>query len=183
MGPSGSGKSSLLQLCSGRRLVAGVTSTFSTTGAITLNDAPLSARTRHLAELVPQSDDWLLSALTPRETLRYAAALKLPSHVSRKRKHARAEEVLRLLGLNECADTPCGGELLKGISGGEKRRLALGVQMIGEPAVLFADEPVRGARRASRSKTDCRCTRRPASTRILRWKSRKRSRRLLPAGA
>lgn len=51
--------------------------------------------------------------------------------MSRKRKIARAEEVLQTLGLTECADNYVGGELLKGISGGEKRRLSLAVEMIG----------------------------------------------------
>ena len=74
---------------------------------------------------------------------------------------ARAEEVLRMLGLKLCADNLVGGEvrpscaqrelcsgssqLLKGISGGEKRRLSLAVQLISDPAVLFADEPLSGA--------------------------------------
>ncbi len=65
-----------------------------------------------------------------RETLRFAAIIKLPSTISRKRKLARAEEVLRMLGLKECADGMVGGELLKGISGGEKRRLSLACEMV-----------------------------------------------------
>lgn len=65
-----------------------------------------------------------------RETLRFAAIIKLPSSISRKNKIARAEEVLRMLGLRECADIMVGGELLKGISGGEKRRLSLACQMV-----------------------------------------------------
>lgn len=50
--------------------------------------------------------------------------------MSRKSKIARAEEVIQTLGLSECADNLVGGELLKGISGGEKRRLSLAVEMI-----------------------------------------------------
>lgn len=87
-------------------------------------------------------DEYHLPALTVRETLRFAAIIKLPSTVSRKRKIARAEEVLKMLGLRECADGMVGGELLKGISGGEKRRLSLACQMINDPAVLIVDEPV-----------------------------------------
>lgn len=75
-------------------------------------------------------DNYHLPALTVRETLRYAAMLKLPSTVSRKRKLARAEEVLQMLGLKDCADNMVGGELLKGISGGEKRRLSLACEMV-----------------------------------------------------
>jgi ABC-type multidrug transport system ATPase subunit len=65
-----------------------------------------------------------------RETLRYAAATQLPAGVGRRRKRARAEEVLRMLGLRDCADGVVGGALLKGISGGEKRRLSLACQMV-----------------------------------------------------
>lgn len=75
-------------------------------------------------------DDYHLPALTVRETLRYAAMIKLPSTISRKTKIARAEEVLNMLGLRECANVLVGGELLKGISGGEKRRLSLACQMV-----------------------------------------------------
>lgn len=77
-----------------------------------------------------------------RETLRYAAQLTLPHTLPRRRKLARAEEVLRMLGLRDCADGVVGGELLKGISGGEKRRLSLACAMINDPAVLIVDEPV-----------------------------------------
>ncbi len=75
-------------------------------------------------------DDYHLPALTVRETLRYAAMIKLPSTISRKTKIARAEEVLNMLGLRDCANVLVGGELLKGISGGEKRRLSLACQMV-----------------------------------------------------
>lgn len=56
--------------------------------------------------------------------------------MSRKRKIARAEEVLQMLGLTDCADNVVGGELLKGISGGEKRRLSLAVEMISGKSSL-----------------------------------------------
>lgn len=77
---------------------------------------------------VEQDDDWHLPSLTVRETLRYAAILRLPSKMPRRQKVARAETVLLMLGLKDCADLPVGGAQLKGISGGEKRRLSLAVQ-------------------------------------------------------
>ena len=79
---------------------------------------------------ITQDDDYHLPALTVRETLTFAAIIKLPSTISRRRKVARAEEVIRMLGLRNCADVLVGGELLKGISGGEKRRLSLACQMV-----------------------------------------------------
>lgn len=57
--------------------------------------------------------------------------------MSRKRKISRAEEVLDILGLSECADNYVGGDLLKGISGGEKRRLSLAVEMIGSQSLEY----------------------------------------------
>jgi ABC-type multidrug transport system ATPase subunit len=77
---------------------------------------------------VEQEDDWHLPNLTVRETLRYAAILRLPNEMPRRHKVGRAETVLRMLGLKDCADLPVGGPLIKGISGGEKRRLSLAVQ-------------------------------------------------------
>ena len=86
---------------------------------------------------VEQDDGYHLPALTVRETLRYAAILRLPGTMSRKSKIARAEEVMHMLGLDDCADSVVGGALLKGISGGEKRRLSLAVEMLNDPAVLI----------------------------------------------
>lgn len=113
-------------------------------GDITFNGMRASSKTRQLAAFVEQEDDYHLPALSVRETLRYAAILKLPAEMSRKRKYARAEEVLRMLGLTDCANGVVGGELLKGISGGEKRRLSLACQMINDPSVLVLDEPTSG---------------------------------------
>ncbi|EKM57187.1 uncharacterized protein PHACADRAFT_208320 [Phanerochaete carnosa HHB-10118-sp] len=144
MGPSGSGKSTFLRMCAGWPIKGGLLSSFEGHGEIKLNGVPVSSRTRHICAFVEQDDDYHLPALTVRETLRFAAMIKLPSTVSRKHKIARAEEVLRMLGLRDCADGMVGGELLKGISGGEKRRLSLACQMINDPAVLIIDEPTSG---------------------------------------
>jgi ABC-type multidrug transport system ATPase subunit len=140
MGPSGSGKSTLLRMIAGHPMKSGPLGTFVPKGSITFNGELVSHRTRHLCAFVEQDDDYHMPALTVRETLRYAAILKLPKSVSRKRKMARAEEVLKMLGLRDCADGMVGGELLKGISGGEKRRLSLACEMINDPAVLVVDE-------------------------------------------
>lgn len=64
--------------------------------------------------------------------------------MSRRSKLARAEEVLKMLGLEDCADNLVGGPVLKGISGGEKRRLSLAVEMLNDPAVLIVDEVTSG---------------------------------------
>lgn len=68
---------------------------------------------RGLVSFVEQFDDHHYAALTVRETLRYAAILRLPASVSLKRKIARADEVLHMLGLGDCSNTLVGGPLLK----------------------------------------------------------------------
>ncbi|KAJ7071333.1 P-loop containing nucleoside triphosphate hydrolase protein [Mycena amicta] len=145
LGPSGAGKSTLLQLiCANRKLNAGPNAHFETSGELLFNGLPATNDVRQSVAFVEQEDDYHLSALTVRETLRYAAILRLPPKMSKKRKIARAEEVLLMLGLKDCADVYVGGELLKGISGGEKRRLSLAVQMISDPSILVVDEPTSG---------------------------------------
>ncbi|GAA5886465.1 hypothetical protein JCM6882_001645 [Rhodosporidiobolus microsporus] len=142
MGPSGAGKSSLLQLLAGR-LSSSAMSDFNSTGSIELNGQPFDPSLASLVAFVEQEDAHHLPALTVRETLRYAARLRLKQRSSAEC-DARAEEVLRMLGLKACADNMVGGELVKGISGGEKRRLSLAVELLSDPAVLYADEPLSG---------------------------------------
>ncbi|WVQ77432.1 hypothetical protein IAR50_007118 [Cryptococcus sp. DSM 104548] len=144
LGPSGAGKSTLLQLIAGRHLSAGALSRFTFTGSLLFANEPITRTTQSNVAFVEQDDDWHLPSLTVRETLTYAAILRLPETMPKKQKIARAEMVLRMLGLKDCADLPVGGALLKGISGGEKRRLSLAVQMINDPAVLVVDEPTSG---------------------------------------
>ena len=129
---------------------AGNMAQFRPSGSIMFNGQARSRDTSELLAYVEQEDDYHLPALTVsihivsvafiigslrvvvqvRETLRYAAILRLPHTMSRKRKLARAEELIRMLGLRPCADRLVGGPLVKGISGGEKRRLSLAVQMM-----------------------------------------------------
>ncbi|KAG9101294.1 hypothetical protein FRC06_003213 [Ceratobasidium sp. 370] len=144
LGPSGAGKSTLLQLLASRRLNPGFGARFSTQGEILFNGQPTDRASRSQVAFVEQEDDYHLPALTVRETLRYAAILRLPRRMSRKHKIARAEEVMKMLGLDICADNLVGGELLKGISGGEKRRLSLAVQMINGKPRRAHHEPTSG---------------------------------------
>ncbi|KAG9003035.1 hypothetical protein FRB93_011322 [Tulasnella sp. JGI-2019a] len=145
LGPSGAGKSSLLQLIAGRYMHAGQLAHFDVAGQVLFNGSVVSSKqARGFVSFVEQDDAHHLPALSVRETVRYAAILRLPKTMSKKSKIARAEEVIQTLGLSECADNFVGGELLKGISGGEKRRLSLAVEMISDPAILVVDEPTSG---------------------------------------
>ena len=89
--------------------------------------------------------DVLLPTLTVRETLLYAASLRLPSSTTPQQRSKLVEEVILELGLKDCADTRVGDGFKKGgCSGGERRRVSIGVQMLRNPSILFLDEPTTG---------------------------------------
>ncbi|KAL9104337.1 MAG: hypothetical protein Q9163_000683 [Psora crenata] len=142
--PSGSGKTSLLNLMAGR-LHESMAAKYAVTGEMTFNGAVPSAKVvRSICSYVCQDDDELLPYLTVRENLRFAAALRLPTHMSKAEKHDRAESVLLKLGLRDCANNLVGSEMVKGISGGEKRRTTIAIQVLTDPRILFLDEPTSG---------------------------------------
>lgn len=89
--------------------------------------------------------DVLLPSLTVRETLVYAASLRLPPSITSQQRSQLVEEIILELGLKDCADTRIGDGLRKGgCSGGERRRVSIGVQMLRNPSILFLDEPTTG---------------------------------------
>lgn len=144
MGPSGSGKTTLLTALAGRFIGS---HSRRVGGQMRYNGAvPSPLVIAAVSSLVGQDDDALMPSLTVRETLRYAAALRLPPHVSAAAKAARAEEVLAALGLKDCADTRIGSEAegVRGVSGGEKRRVSVAIQILTDPRVLLVDEPTSG---------------------------------------
>ncbi|PKS11198.1 hypothetical protein jhhlp_002959 [Lomentospora prolificans] len=144
MGPSGSGKTSLLNSMA-TRLHNTMGTQYIPSGKLTFNSAvPSRAVIRSVCSYVCQDDDALLPSLTVRETLRFAAGLRLPSWMSKEEKKRRAEEVLLKMGLKDCADNLVGSDLIKGISGGEKRRVSIAVQVLTDPRILLLDEPTSG---------------------------------------
>lgn len=137
IGGSGSGKTTLLNTLAER-----VTSSrLSQGGVATFNGIQGVHGIRH-AYVMQQ--DILLPTLTVRETLTYAAELRLPSSTSAEDCVKVVEEVILELGLKECANTRVGNSQHRGCSGGEKRRVSIGVQLLANPSVLFLDEPTTG---------------------------------------
>jgi ABC-type multidrug transport system ATPase subunit/ABC-type multidrug transport system permease subunit len=126
MGPSGSGKSTLLEI------LAGVSEPSAGTAAW---DGAPTAEAVHLAGYVPQRES-VHDRLTPREALHYAARLRLDALAAVDR---RVSMVLEELDLSPQADTP-----IRNLSGGERRRTACGLELVGEPCVLLLDEPTSG---------------------------------------
>lgn len=137
IGGSGSGKTTLLNTMAERVM----SSRLSRDGITTFNGTEGVHGIRH-AYVMQQ--DILLPTLTVRETLRYSADLRLPSSTSAENRAQVVEEVIRELGLKECADTRVGNSQHRGCSGGEKRRVSIGVQLLANPSVLFLDEPTTG---------------------------------------
>ncbi|KAI8621918.1 P-loop containing nucleoside triphosphate hydrolase protein [Chytriomyces sp. MP71] len=138
MGPSGAGKSTLLDILAGkdkRGMVAGVLTHDGV--LVTPNDV-----TRVVAYV--DQDDLLLPSLTVRETLYFSAKLRLPESMTSKEKMTRVDEVLDTLGLSHVANSRVGGFGMRGISGGERRRVSIGVELVTSPGILFLDEPTSG---------------------------------------
>ncbi|XP_078488412.1 broad substrate specificity ATP-binding cassette transporter ABCG2 isoform X4 [Ciona intestinalis] len=137
MGPTGSGKSSLLDILAGRKDPSGLS------GNILINNRPLPSNFKRISGYVVQQDI-VIGTLTVRENLWFSANLRLPRSVSQKDKKKRIEEILYDLGLTMCADTKIGNEMIRGVSGGEKKRASIGMELITAPTVLFLDEPTTG---------------------------------------
>ncbi|GAB4850452.1 ABC transporter G member 11 [Ancistrocladus abbreviatus] len=142
MGPSGSGKSTLLDALSSRLAANAFVS-----GTVLLNGrkTKLSFGT---AAYVTQ-DDNLIGTLTVRETISYSARLRLPDKMPWSEKRALIESTIIEMGLQDCADTVIGNWHLRGISGGEKRRVSIALEILMRPRLLFLDEPTSGLDSAS----------------------------------
>ena len=89
-------------------------------------------------------EDSLLATATPREALRFSAHLRSPAGTTEDKINKMVEQLLALLGLEECADVYIGNAMIKGISGGQKKRTSVGVELITKPSLLFLDEPTSG---------------------------------------
>lgn len=89
-----------------------------------------------------QQDDILFQTMTVRECLEFAAKLKLQGTYDDKIR--RVEEIIKELRLNKCQNTKIGGPLIKGVSGGERKRTSIGVELITDPQLIFLDEPTTG---------------------------------------
>ncbi|CAI7796608.1 unnamed protein product [Closterium sp. NIES-54] len=138
MGASGGGKTTLLnilaqRISSGRRR-----------GTVELDAAEVCAGTMRRVSAYVMQDDVLFPSLTVRETLMYAAELRLEPRFSRREKEEKVARLIDMLGLAKVENSPIGGETKRGVSGGERKRVAIGVEMVSDPKILFLDEPTSG---------------------------------------
>ena len=80
-------------------------------------------------------DDSLMATATPKEALAFSGRMRLPASVTKEQLDAKVDTLLDELGLTECANVLIGGPLIKGISGGQRKRTSVGVELITDPTV------------------------------------------------
>jgi ABC-type multidrug transport system ATPase subunit len=141
MGSSGAGKTTCLNYLSKRTGTSGL---LKRNGEIKfiVNNLDESNSMAKLSAFVTQ-DDILFEVLTVEELLNFAADIKLVSKTVEERK-AIVENLIKRLGLEKCRSTRVGDVGSKGLSGGEKKRTAIGYELITNPYILFLDEPTTG---------------------------------------
>ncbi|KAJ0973595.1 hypothetical protein J5N97_015560 [Dioscorea zingiberensis] len=137
MGPSGAGKSTFLDGLAGR-IASG-----SLKGRVSLDGAEMSPSIIKRTSAYIMQDDRLFPMLTVYETLMFAADFRLGS-ISTADKKLRVEKLMEQLGLTSSRNTFIGDEGTRGVSGGERRRVSIGVDIIHGPSLLFLDEPTSG---------------------------------------
>ncbi|EFJ19130.1 ATP-binding cassette transporter [Selaginella moellendorffii] len=143
MGPSGSGKSTLLDALAGR-----LAKNARREGSIFVN-GNLQTNMRHGTAAYVKQEDVLLGTLTVLETITYSAQLRLPHSLPRSQKMEMVESVITEMGLGDCKHTVVGGWFSHGLSGGEKRRVSIALEILTQPSLLFMDEPTSGLDSAS----------------------------------
>ncbi|KAF3452508.1 hypothetical protein FNV43_RR02941 [Rhamnella rubrinervis] len=137
MGPSGSGKSTLLDSLAGR-----LSRNVVMTGNVLFNGS--KKRVEYGAVAYVTQEDALLGTLTVRETITYSANLRLPTSMTKEEINGIVEGTIMEMGLLDCADRLIGNWHLRGISGGEKKRLSVALEILTRPCLLFLDEPTSG---------------------------------------
>ena len=137
MGASGSGKSTLMNVLNGAEKPS--------SGRVLINGIDIHEDTKEIRGVVgfiPQ-DDLLMEDLTVFENLYYAARLCF-GHYSKAEIARIVEKVLMSLGISETRNLKVGSPLQKTISGGQRKRLNIGLELLREPTILFVDEPTSG---------------------------------------
>jgi ABC-type multidrug transport system ATPase subunit len=140
MGPSGAGKSSLLHALGGRILH---NSKLSLNGNRHVNGQVLLDNTNSMlpaVALIEQRVEFF-PHMTVRETIKFRVDLKIGSLLNKQARNKMVDTLLEQMGLTSAADTIVGNAKVRGISGGELKRLSIAVELIGSPSLIFLDEP------------------------------------------
>lgn len=137
LGPSGSGKTTFLNFLSNRiHFLKGL----KYTGHVYINGRRRETLDFNSVAGYVMQDEILLEHLKVRETLEFSASFKM----SKDKVKLRVDDIVNQLGLKSCEHSFVGGFTKKGISGGEKKRVAIGVELLTDPSILFLDEPTTG---------------------------------------
>ncbi|KAI9593459.1 P-loop containing nucleoside triphosphate hydrolase protein [Syncephalis fuscata] len=140
LGSSGAGKTSLLNVLAGES----TTNAGKLTGELLVNGQLTTGHEiRKMAGYVYQ-DDIIYHTMTVREAVTFSAQLRLPKSVGDDAKRERVEDLLSLLHLTKASDTLIGNDRIKGVSGGERKRASIAMELVTNPGILFLDEPTSG---------------------------------------
>mmetsp|Transcript_5789 Transcript_5789/g.21073 ORF Transcript_5789/g.21073 Transcript_5789/m.21073 type:complete len:644 (-) Transcript_5789:986-2917(-) len=140
IGPSGAGKTSLMTVLGGRLPSK---RGLHPKSQVLLDGSPIEEKSKFKLAFVPQEDS-MFAFLTPREALLLSARLRLPVDLTYEQRLSLVDELLKTLLLEKCADSMIGSVLVRGISGGEKKRTSIGQEIIINPSFIFLDEPTSG---------------------------------------
>eukprot|EP00762_Andalucia_godoyi_P002220 ANDGO_07546.mRNA.1 ABC transporter G family member 24 len=157
MGPSGAGKTTFLSVLSGK--------VKKSKGVITVNGKEENngiTRFRSLVGYVPQ-EDVMIRTSTVYSILRFSANYRLPRNESKEQRKQKVFDAIQLLGLSNVMESVIGDEKTRGISGGQRKRVNIGIELVTDPKVLFLDEPTSGLDSSS-SLDVCMALRRLART-------------------
>ncbi|RKP14681.1 hypothetical protein BJ684DRAFT_8159 [Piptocephalis cylindrospora] len=136
MGPSGAGKTTFLNVLLGK--VNG------TEGKVFINGVPSKIpQYKKLIGYVPQ-EDVMIRELTAREIIAHSAHTRLPRSWTKAEVETYVDAVLEALGLSAVASVPVGDEVSRGLSGGQRKRVNIGIELAAAPFALFLDEPTSG---------------------------------------
>ncbi|KAJ3271886.1 hypothetical protein HK104_004610, partial [Borealophlyctis nickersoniae] len=136
MGPSGAGKTTFVSLLTNKAK--------RTSGTVWINGVEEElSKYNKLIGFVPQ-EDVMLRELTVRDILMHSAMMRLPAEWDAQRKKQLVLETITFLGLDHVMDNPIGNEEERGISGGQRKRVNIGMELVAAPSCLFLDEPTSG---------------------------------------
>ncbi|CBH15812.1 ATP-binding cassette protein, putative [Trypanosoma brucei gambiense DAL972] len=138
LGPSGAGKSTLLDIMAQRQKSGTIG------GEVLLQGRPIHLGSFRRISAYVQQEDLLWPYLTVKESISYAAQLRTPPSFTRSVLETHIQRVMRLLGIDHVQNSRIGSQMVRGISGGEKKRCAIAMELVSQPSILFLDEPTTG---------------------------------------
>lgn len=140
LGASGAGKTTLLNIVSAR-----VDHTGDLSGSVLFNGQPRDPATWKRTVGFVEQDDVMIGCLSVYEQLLFSAKMRLPSKLySKQQKKDRVEEIMHMLRLEKCRNTPIGTTTARGVSGGERKRTSIGMELVSDAKLILLDEPTSG---------------------------------------